>query len=253
MQSKSNSPFAARRRAGVVLALAALAGAPSIGIAAPVTLSGTNFDIVYDDSLLVSSLYDSPVMLGNTVVFTPVQLYAMSLDGEGLVSVASSFAFRIEPKNGFRIDSVLLTERGDYELYGQQSYVGLDGFASVTDALQPSVTTSGTLGFSSGPNSPVADSGTIQNWSASLLLDLGALPEFNDTTAVDFHVSNELNAYTGAETFEGEARLGFIQKKFSGETITLTVATIPEPTQIALLLAGLGLLGARAQRRASQR
>jgi hypothetical protein len=214
-----------------------------------VTLSGSGFDVVYDDQLTLSG-QSAPSIQGNVIVFTPSQLRVESLNGSGLNSVSSAYSFVITPHDGLFVAGIQVQERGDYVLRGSQSWISLAGLASATAiGSAPLASVSASLVANNTQALTLRD-GISHNWSASAFLDMQGLAAFSQEADVLFNLNTSLSASTDAS--EAGPRRAFIQKKFSGESITLSVATtpaVPEPEQWALTLAGLGVLGWGMRRR----
>jgi hypothetical protein len=211
--------------------------------AALVTLPGLGFDVVYDDAILTLG-QTAPMIQGSTIIFTPTQLKAESLNGKGLVSVASAYAFVIAPHDGLFVQGISITERGDYLLRNASSWVSVAGLASATAlGSHPLDTVSAALQTSAAQPLNLTD-GQFHDWTANAVLDMSGHPAFASQADVQFSLNTTLEASTSA-TATGPRR-AFIEKKFSGESITLSVATtpaVPEPEQWALALAGLSALG----------
>lgn len=218
----------------------ALCGLVSSAQAALITLPGLGFDVVYDDQVLTLG-QSAPVILGNTVVFTPNQLKAESLNGQGAITATSTYSFVITPHDGLSVQTISIMERGDYVLRGAGSSVTSWGSATATALGQPTNHTV-TQALVLDPGLPMTvNDGLSHNWAATGLLDLSGQSAFMSEADVQFSLDTTLLASTSAGS---GPRRAFIQKKFSGESITLSVATtpvVPEPATLALLLAGLGL------------
>lgn len=207
-----------------------------------ITLAGVGFDVVYDDQLLTLG-QSAPQILGNMVVFTPSQIKAESLNGQGMLSTAATYGFTINPHEGLYVQRIDILERGDYVLRGAGSSVSLSGMASASVAGQPGATVSQALSTDASLPLIISD-GLSHNWAASAVLDMSGQPAFMTQADVVFTLNTELQASTSADS--SGPRRAFIQKKFSGESITLSVATtpaVPEPGLWGLGLAALGLLG----------
>jgi hypothetical protein len=211
--------------------------------AALVTLPGLGFDVVYDDAILTLG-QTAPLIQGSTIVFTPTQLKAESLNGRGLVSVSSAYAFVISPHDGLFVQGISITERGDYLLRNASSWVSVAGLASATAlGSQPLDTVTAALQTNAAQPLNIADA-QFHDWTANAVLDMSGHPAFAREADVQFSLNTTLEASTSASA--SGPRRAFVEKKFSGESITLSVATtpaVPEPEQWALALAGLSALG----------
>lgn len=81
--------------------------------AAWVTVSGSNFDISYDSAAV--GAYGTPLILGNTIVFTPTDMHVdfdTFFDGDGDSSWTTSVL--VTPHGSFAPTQLTLAERGDY-------------------------------------------------------------------------------------------------------------------------------------------
>lgn len=206
------------------------------------TLVGTNFDVIYNPAAV--GLFGLPSIGGNTVFFTPNDFKAESLNGAGIVSNNQTIVFDIVPHAGFQVTGSSLIERGDYLLRNASSLVDVQGQTRGFAIANPLVEVNDNIVASS----PMTTLNVATNWTATSFLDLSALQVSNSGYRIT--IENLLMAYT--EPTASGLRQAFIEKKFAGETIALTVigvAAIPEPQTYAMFLAGFGLLGFLAHRR----
>lgn len=211
--------------------------------AAPVTLTGSNFSVTYDDALL--GLFGTPSLSGNTLFFTPTNFQALSENGAGidLVKQTANFDFFLAPDSNTRFDTVKLSEAGDYLQFGGESFADVRGQIRVRDVANPAQEN---VSFIS-PSAPldIAD-GSNHDWSANTSTDLSGT-EWKDTRAVRVTLENILLAYSQPGT---GPQLSFVEKKFAG--INVAVAPIPEPSTWLMMLGGMGVLGFIAVRRRDQ-
>jgi hypothetical protein len=231
-------------------ALAALVVSAGAAQAAQQTLAGTQFDVIYDDTKL--GLFGTPTLAGNVLFFTPNAFSAESTNGAELVTSNSTLSgLVLVAKPGFNFSSVALGEIGDYRLIGAGSAVDVSGRLiafDVDNSLQ--TLTSAALTVTSGPLT-LAD-GQLHDWQASASVTnastskppLPTLPPLtgwlDDASRVGLTIENLLYAYTEPGVTPS---LAFIEKKFSG--VQLTVSVVPEPGTWAAMMAGLLLVGAR--------
>jgi hypothetical protein len=269
----------------IVLSLAALAGllaglAHTPANASLVTVSGTNVDFIYDDSLL--GMYGTPTISGNNLFFSPTQFRSSSLNGTGMSSASATTFIDIHAHDGYSFGSMALTEFGDYKLLGQNSFVNISGEALAIDKNNPpSAGPLATAFFNTSDNLSMRN-GALHPWTATTQLDLTD-NSWTDTTMVRVTLENMLDSYTstgqcdqpsvtpqrqknhshtrhGRKSLPGEiasgsncgAQQAFIEKKFSGLTLDMTSvppAAVPLPSSFALFLPGLlYLLGFSARR-----
>ena len=227
----------------VALAAAALVGGPAL--AATQTLTGATFDVQYDDALL--GLFGAPSLVGNTIYFTPTNYKAESVNGQGFVTANSTINLKILPHLDEDLASVALLERGDYSLEGAGSFVRVTGQLRSFSIDNPlyEITSSIT------PSAPlnVAD-GSLHNWQATAALNYAADAQLAYSRGVNVTLENLLRAYTS--TSLAGPSLAFIEKKFTGGAVSLTVTTVPEPGSFVLLGAGLLVLARTVNRRSVQ-
>jgi hypothetical protein len=238
------------------------AGMLSQAHAALVTISGaannSTFDVVYDNSAL--SLFGTPSLSNNVVFFTPTTFAANAIGVNQAQTTNSTVNLRIIPLAGYDFAGFDLLERGDFYLEGASSRVRAQGQLRAFDIATPLVEFSdnivsttasgpaiGTLLGSIAANSAYRD-GNNYNWVgtasiSSLGNGLATADEVNIT------IENILRANTLGPT-PGELGLeAFIEKKFAGGSVGLTVSMIPEPSEIGMILSGLAMIGFIARRR----
>jgi hypothetical protein len=205
---------------------------------ATVILSGTNFDVGYDDTLL--GYYGTPVLSGNVVYFTPVNFKAESLNGGGLSVTGSFLSLAITPKNGFAVGNLSVAERGDYILRNANSSVTVNGYTRAYSSVSPAFDNSAPIVSTSDLQivNSNANSALTHDWTASSSIDLVSL-HLPANFPVNFEISTTLSAFTGPG-IAGPKR-AFIEQKFTG--LALTVSPIPEPSSSLSLLVGLSLIG----------
>jgi hypothetical protein len=209
--------------------------------AAQQTLSSAMFDVVYDDALVVP--YGQPVLVGQSLVFTPVALLAESLNGNGLVTVDADLALTIKPHAGYVINTLSFTQRGDYLLRGAGSTVDALGALTVSSLSAPSDAVSLPLALAA----PLSQADAItHNWSASTTLSLASSLSMAATQGVNIALDHSLTAFTSPSS--AGRRRAMIQETFSSLDVSVQPATaVPEPG--AWLMVTGGLLASMALRR----
>jgi hypothetical protein len=208
--------------------------------AAPITLSGSNFDVIYDDSL--AGLFNTPTLVGDTVFFTPVDFKAESLNGAGFETANSTINLKIIPKNGLTVESLNLVERGDYKLRGENSFVGVGGQTRVFDLAFPLMEEVSAI---TSASDLTMNDGLTHSWQSGSLINLSG--DAWQAKDLNYTIENLLEAYT--ENTDVGPKLAFIEKKFAGSSISLVVTTVPEADTNSMLLAGLGVLGLVVRRK----
>ncbi len=218
-----------------LLAIGLLAFAQAFpAAAAPVTLAGERVDFTFDDGLL--GQFGIPSVAGNVFYFTPVGFDAQSAGGanSGFDLVNQTFNLRVRVRDGYRFDSLRLTERGDYVLLGNGASAEVGGQLRVFDAALPGNERS----VSFLPDAPLTQTGfPTRNWSVDTTI---AVADLNAAT-LNVTLQNILVASSVAGS------LGFVEKKFAG--LDFAVTPVPEAETWAMMLAGLGLVGFMAARR----
>lgn len=197
------------------------------------TVVGTQFDLVYDDSLM--GAFGTPTLVGNNIVFTPVDFKAESLNGQGDVTKNVTINLRLFARNGLSIGNLSLTERGDYRLRGALSEVSVDGqirafgFANPLNEVTSNLQVVAPLTIRDG---------ALHNWTASAGVSLLNGPiSINQSAGVNVTIENLLDAYTDSRD---TGRLNaFIEKKFSGAAVSLTVSMVPEPASALMVVTAL--------------
>jgi len=205
---------------------------------ASVTVNGDNVKFTYDDS----SLYGTANVIGNTIFFTPTTFTAESLDGAGLVQTSASLAITIEilpASAGLAMNTFQLLENGDYKLNGGGTSVSAVGELTIdsqTSAFSDSnLFNAGALTVPGGPT----------DWSAGTTINLGDTLGWDMDTSVIMTLDNTLSA---TSSLSGVGEQAFIQKKFEGDAIGITIdltasGAVPVPAAVWLFGSALGLLG----------
>lgn len=239
-----------------VLALASTASAAFTST--PVNCDGGGdvlFNDIFESNAGAGPLFnaDNPDCLGNVIDFDPSG-FVVESNGAGLASIDGQLNFTINSKdvvNSF-IDSVMLSESGDYTLLGSDPQSFADARMNLRVEIQA---LAGNPNFvQDGPflefvtlSIPV-DVNILGSWSLShtvdivqVLIDAGFSQDQARATEVDVILDNTLTVYAA----NGDVSR-IIKKDTNGLTIT---AMTPEPG--AGLLIGAALLSLAALRRRS--
>jgi hypothetical protein len=216
-------------------------------LAVPTTLAGTNVSFTFDSALL--GLYGTPIVAGDSLVFTPTGFSAISNNGAGFVMTNATLNVAITANAGYQFSTINLTERGDYFLLGSDAYVGVSGQIRVFDQDDPinnEVTGSiiPTAPFNVVSTPPIVTTNWTANASATIP-GSGWGGSDGIVDGINLTIENLLYAST---TLPGSA--AFIEKKFAATTII--ISAVPEADTYAMMLAGLGLIGFMARRRATR-
>jgi hypothetical protein len=209
--------------------------------AASVTLSGSFFDITYDDAL--TGLFGTPTLVGNTLSWAPSGSpgFTASSYGEGISVTNSTFAITVTAKDNYLINGASLWESGDYFFFGDSSGVSATGQLrgrSLDSAGSP-VETASIVAGSFTANAEFDFSTT--DWTATALVTLD-----EGSKSATFTIQNILAAYNPPNSFPSAA---FIEKK--NVDLAIAVSAVPEADTYLMMLAGLGMIGLMAKRRMS--
>lgn len=208
-----------------VLTAVSLMACTAVSQAAPITLNGDHFTITYDDALV--GVFGNGQLSGSldTAYFQPTSYFALS--GGGLVSQMAGLQLTLTVNPGYALTGLVFTERGDYFL----SNGGQAGVAAQLAATNQATSASATLDLASGP---LATAGGSTPWAISGNLSLLGL---GNPQTVLLSLNNTLSVTP-------TSGLGFIQETYAGfrvQTTRVSVpAAVPEPSSVALMLAGVG-------------
>jgi hypothetical protein len=211
-------------------------------------LTGTNFDVQYDDATVGN--FGTPSLSGNVVFFTPTNFKAESMNGTGFATASGTVNFLVIPKNDYVLTEVVLQERGDYILRGSSSFASVTGQTRAFSLQRPLVDIASPISTNSNLT---FNTGLQQNWLAGSTLQLGAL-SLRPNQSINYTVENLLEAYT--ESNDSGPRRAFIEKKFVGFSVagySASVSPVPEPSTVLMMLSGLGLVGLVARKRTTQK
>jgi hypothetical protein len=220
--------------AGIILLSQTLSGA---AFAASVTLAGTTVDFSFDDSML--GLFGQAHVAGDTLYFTPTHFAAQSSNGAGYVLTNQTINIGVSARQGYAFSNFGFTEKGDYLMLGSGGSVDVAGQVRLFDVANPLAD----IATSLQPANPLTHVGLpTDNWIAQTSTDLSA---WNSARAINVTVENLLLASTSLPN-----SLAFVEKKFVG--LSLITTPVPEAETYAMMLAGLGLVGFAARRRAAR-
>jgi hypothetical protein len=232
------------RKTIVAAALGAFASSAS---AALIVLNGDNVDVIYDDSQVSLAAFGAPTLVGDLLTFSPSNFKAVSTDG--LVVTAHTFNVKIVPHTGFFLDTIDMSEGGDYLVWGGASFVNAGGQTRLFDTakLPPGVIqaiTPAGLGTVSAPPSLITS-----NWNASSNIDVAASSHAGGAE-YSYSIQNILAAFAAPPADPSVPTLGLIEKKFVA--VDIGVAPIPEAEIWAMMLVGAGLVGFQLRRKAKR-
>ena len=207
--------------------------------AASVTLSGSFFDVTYDDAL--TGLFGTPTVVGGTISWAPSGSpgFTASSFGDGIKVTNSTFALTVTAKDNYLINGASLMESGDYFFFGTGSGVSASGQLrgrSLDTAGSPIAVDSIAAGTFT-PNAEFDFSTT--DWTGTALVTLDAASK-----SATFSIQNILAAYNPPNSFPTAA---FIEKK--NVDLAIAVSAVPEAETYLMMLAGLGMIGLMARRR----
>jgi len=211
--------------------------------AATQVISGSQFDVAYDDSAL--GLFGAPSLSGNTIFFSPTAFSVQSTVGQGRLNLNQSVSLQVLLHGGQSIQSISLSESGTFRLAGTQSDVYADGELSAFGLAAPGSPLVSAITPDSlfGPN---AD-GSPQAWNGTAVLGLAG-SGIDQSAGVGVTLQNFLTART-TTTDPNPLQVDMVQISPTGNTIALNVTMVPEPESWAMLLAGMGVLAAARRRK----
>jgi hypothetical protein len=213
------------------VSLVLFAGAAQSAI---ITQNGNTVSFTYDDAGL--GLFGTPTVSGDSFFFTPTNFKAQSINtgSLGFGNTASTTAVTIKAlQNTSSIDSISLTERGDYNQMNvvdntmSHAKVGVGGQIRALDvATQDEVTSQ----ISHAAFATTADDFTTTNWTGTASVDTTSL----SSKAITLTIQNLLFAVSPTV-----GDYAFVEKKFAG----LKVSTSAVPLPAAVWLFGAALFG----------
>lgn len=189
--------------------------------AAPITLNADHFSITYDDAAV--GLYKQGLLSGSldTVYFRPNTFSALS--GGAAASTQASLQLTLTVDPGYAFSGLTYTERGDYFRFGG----GAVDVAASLQAVNAATADSAILNLA--PGMPLMQPGNSTPWELTGELSLQNL---GTPQTVLITLDNALFASAS------NGGLGFIQKTYVGFRVATDAVAVPEPTSLALLLAG---------------
>lgn len=226
-----------------ILLAAAISGVLAAGgaQAASVTLSGSFFDVTYDDAL--TGLFGTPMLVGDTISWAPSGSpgFTASSFGDGIKVANSTFAVTVTAKDNYQIDGASLREAGDYFFFGTDSGVSASGQLRGR-SLDTAGSVIGIDSIAAGTFTPNAELDfTTTDWTGTALVTLDAASK-----SATFSIQNILAAYNPPGSYPTAA---FIEKK--NVDLAIAVSAVPEAETYMMMLAGLGMIGLMARRRMS--
>jgi hypothetical protein len=231
----------------------------------PVTLSGTSCTFVNVEETSATDpppLFGTPVVSGNQLLFSPTSFSSYSA-GPGADITDSHLTMTITAASTMGITSVLLSEMGDYTLFG---IPGATGNASVSTPVTMLINNDSDLTLSaymtftsmpvgSGAYSPHSgtfvlpdDAGTGVLWQGTLDADIPAFLASKGYSGPATQIYLSLDDVLGTWATAG-AEAEMEKKLFS---VSVGVDPVPEPSTFALLGVGAIALIGWGMRRSKQ-
>lgn len=240
-------------RASVALFVALLTCQPCF--AALVTLTGSNFDIQFDNAQASLGLFGTPSLANGNILFSGNNFLAQSANGQGANFSGADFTLFLVPHLGMQISGLSVFAFGDYRLQGENSYVRVTGSLTADDSSSSDPLRSASSNLN--VTTPGAINGVIgapqnnqnSNWQASAGISSNGNPWMQTTGRVEVTISSLLTAYTDPANPGPQPGFAFIQEKLFVQqpAVTLSVSAdpmvVPLPATLPLLLGGMAIMG----------
>ena len=205
--------------------------------AAIVQLIGDTVDFFYDDSQPGMAVYGTLSVVGDSIFASPTGFRASASNGAA-DSINPIGTVTVVAKSGYRFDSVLVAQQGDYQLSDAAGSVSSTASLTVSDNTSPVPLPAIVAPLFSGSDFTLAD-GNLHQWNSSVTTDL-SMPAWQGVSSIDLTLDSLLAATAGAN---GSA---LIQAKFvGGGLVTINTTPVPLPASLWLFASGLALLGRR--------
>lgn len=190
--------------------------------AALITLDADRFSVSYDSDQV--GLYGAGALSGSldTLFFQPGDFSALSGDSPASTLASLQLTFTIDP--GYAFTGLSFTERGDYLILGGGA---VDVTADIA-VVNPDGGASAVLSLA--PGSPLDQIDDFIAWQVS-----GGLVPLGLGVPQTFQVTLDNTLFASAP----EGGLSFIQKTYVGFRVFTQPAAVPEPSSVALVLAGV--------------
>lgn len=197
------------------------------------TLNGTHVSYTFDDSEL--GLFGSASVSGDTLVFSPAGFVATLDETQTYKSASETVTITVEALGGYQLAGFNLSESGGYTGYTPDpvnawiggSLTAIDVEGNTGKQLSSAIT-----------GSELIDAGAWTGGAAISLPATGWGGSDGIVKSVTLTLSNDLLALGSAEIWK------------DGASIASIATPVPEAHTYAMLLAGLGLVGFMAQRKA---
>ena len=199
-------------------------------IAATTTLTGTQVKYTFDASDL--GLFGTATLSGDSLVFAPAGFIATLDETQTYKSASETVTITVEALGGYQLAGFNLSEDGGYALGGGSAWV-----AGSLQAIDVEGNTGNQLS-SAITGSALTDAGIWTGGAAISLPATGWGGSDGIVKSVTLTLSNDLLALGSAEIWK------------DGASIASIATPVPEAHTYAMLLAGLGLVGFMAQRKA---
>lgn len=219
-------------------ALIATALISTSALAATQTLDAGNYTISFDDSLL--GLFGTPTLTASgDLAFTPSGNPGFSAQtGSGFDFTNSTVALTITADAGYKLTGFNLLEKGDYFKIGAGNEVAVLGQLRVQDLVDANVSLSNSIASAAPLNVTSSSFATLATTDWTATASIGQLA--TDKAVVS--IQNILSAFVGPSS-------GYVFIEKNSAVLSVNVTAVPEPQSFAMLLAGLGVVGAMARRR----
>ncbi|WP_374511673.1 PEPxxWA-CTERM sorting domain-containing protein [Niveibacterium sp.] len=219
----------------IIAAAVAVIGSAAAS-AAVTTLDGKGFDVSFNGSTFGAGAISLSAD-GKSVLFDTDALSAIAVKGDNDIAF-DALNFSITLDSGYTFKSLEMSQSGDYQLLKKNSevFASLSSAVSIAGVAKSAAYKTAVFdldGVKSGANS----------WSLSSTYNLAGTP---------YATASKLNVWALSLLSADAAKSGFASIAAHDYSLQVMTAAVPEPEQWALMLAGIGMVGAIARRRSAR-
>lgn len=219
---------------GIKTIVAAIAAIASVSASAgTATLDGKGFDLIFNTDKLSPSLISLSADRTSVVFDTEAFSVAVESGDADVASFVARLTFTLDA--GYTFSGLELEQTGVYSLSKKNSEVGA--------ALISSVWMGGK------PKAAKADADAFEKSDVKFEADTYSLKNSYDFTGTAFATASSFKFFALSGLMADAANKGAASIYANSYSLSVMTAPVPEPEQWALMLAGIGMVGAIARRR----